>query len=160
MIDLRYTLKKVSVGGICFLYPIPVVKQHKYLIEIPPIFSDFFISAFINQYLVSPDTTPDFLVHDRIHTDGSTPVYKIDCSKLSFTLLFNRNKDTTKASTIENLLTKKIILVLLSPNDQEVKNSLVKTLEKQKLCSTCQSLGILDTKLQSFIDLLINLEAS
>ena len=75
--------KKVSIDNCDYLYPVPVIKEKKYLIRINPIFSDFLISALNLSYLESPDTSLDAYKEIEIHSELKkleqiSTVYKID----------------------------------------------------------------------------------
>lgn len=150
--QLRKVYKETLIGEVCYLYPLPVIKEHKYLIRLDRRFSDFFIDCFHKSYLESPDTRPPYIENDGTHSDGNTKVIKICYDALVFEFLPDRELDLKKAKTIELLISKKIIDVL-----NEVPNS-IQDLEKrfmqQKECSTCQKLGILEPSVEAFISII------
>jgi ASC-1-like (ASCH) protein len=153
---MRNQYKQVSFSVLNFLYPTPVIKELKYLIELDEKLTNFFIFAFEHKYLESADSKPSFLVEDRVHEDGRTKIYQIDYSNLHFSLLKNKSLDLKKANSIEKLLRKKIVEFLRG--EEKSKDALLNTFEKQKKCSTCLKLGIDDPNLKQLMIYLIETE--
>jgi hypothetical protein len=150
--DPRNIFKEAKVLNKVLLYPFPVIVTNKYLIDLENISAKFIIAAYKNKYIDSPDSSLLSYSQNKIHTDGKTPIYIIKLDKLVFNLLSNKELDLQKSSSIEKLLNKKIIAVLL--NQEDSKEDLLKCYEKQLKCSTCQKLGIQTDELRSFIQLL------
>lgn len=151
---MRTEFKNVVSEGQFLIYPTPVIKEKKYLISLEEKFVDFFCYAIKQGFLKSPDYFPSWMVKNKIHTDGRTDIYEINYQKLEFQLLLYAEGDQEKAKTIEMLLTKKIIACLKSEEGATV--DLIKSFEKQKKCSTCQKLGILEESLDKLINSLID----
>jgi hypothetical protein len=150
----RNEYKKVQIKGQCFLYPVPVAKESKYLIKVNETFSDFFLYAYGESFLKSADFKGDYLKQSGLHDDGNTIIYEIVPPKLKLNLLANSELDPKKSEVVEKLLTKKIAACL-----QEVegaRNDLEKSFERQKKCKTCIILGILSPKLEKLISLISN----
>ena len=148
----RHTFKKASLGGDTYLFPLPVIREKKYLIRTHDEFSEIFLNAFENKYLDSPDVGLRPFVLCGAHTDGRTQVLEFDYDNLHFKLLKNRDLDPDKATTIETLLSKKIAAFLR--REEKSHQELRESVEKQKKCKTCQSLGINDTQLKNFFNLI------
>jgi hypothetical protein len=76
----------------------------------------------------------------------------MDQENLYFALLPDREQDLSKAKTIESLLSQKILAIL---NEQDnALEELIKTLNKQSQCSTCEKLGFLKLDQKALINLL------
>lgn len=148
--DKRNKFKKVFVDGVTFLYPQPVIKNKKYLIEVKSRDADLFILLFDLHFLELPDESPDYLIDGRVHIDEQTRIYEIDLSLLKFKFLINGEKDPEKAAVIEGLLTKKILSTF--NGEEGARDAFLKAIEKQQKCSTCQSLGILDDRITKLIE--------
>ncbi len=136
--EMRNEFRSIKQQESFYLYPLPVIKGNKYLIETK--FPDFFIDSLAKGYLDSPDINKSFLIEEKIHNDGKTPIYSINIEKLHFKFLTKREDDLIKAKGIEKVLTEKIKSVLKGALDS--KEDLHHRFQKQLLCSTCQSLGI------------------
>lgn len=146
---MRYQFKAVQIKERCFLYPQPVVKENKYLLEIPTQFSEVFILLFQARFLENPEGDWKGWEKTEVHSDGKTPIYKLEVENLSLSLLSNPEEDPQKAKTINALLEKKIKAILSGEVDS--KESLKKVFENQKNCSTCQKLGINSFELEEVI---------
>ena len=149
----RTTFRKVTPGGKTYLYPFPVIKENKYLIEVHKEHAEFFMNSLAKGYLTSPDTTQDYLEKIGIHTDNQTPIYKLVPGKLTFQFLPDRNKDLTKAANVEKVLAKAIVAYLTQQPDSHEK--LKTRFEAQLDCSTCQALGIQSQEVRDWMDLLL-----
>ena len=159
MIENRHIYKKVSVNNRCFLYPMPIIKQAKYLIEVEEEFADFFIFAFEHKMLPSADGLPEFLEESGIHNDGATKIYAVKRPSLKFRLLKHPEEDLEKSQTIETILNKKLTAVLEKQEGSIA--ALSKTYLNQRKCKTCVQLGINDSSLMKFMNLLgVNIEDS
>jgi len=148
----RNTFKEVKVLNKSFLYPLPVIKEKKYLIELGEVPADFMIYALEKSFVESPDSSLTFYMKNGIHTDGKTPYYLLDLDKVKFNLLKNKNLEPKRSETIETLLNKKILSVL--KNEEESKPELIKCFRKQLKCSTCQRLGFQSEELKKLLGLL------
>ena len=137
-----YKKVKVKTKDTCLLYPTPVVKEQKHLIEVDESLSDFFIFALEENFLQSVDSAPEYLAQKSVHSDKQTVIYEFIYVKLHFNLLKNKESERQKALTIEELLSKKIVSAL--KKETLAIESLFKVYEKQKICSTCKTLGIED----------------
>lgn len=136
-----------------FLYPLPVIKDRKYLIECHS-FHDFYIFCFEEGHLASPDSFPNFLRKKSVHSDGQTEILEIVIDNLYFTYLPNIEKDPQKAETLQTLMSSKIQDIL--KGEDEAIARLEKLYENQKKCSTCQSLGILAPSVNNFFRSIID----
>ncbi len=152
---MRNHFKSVLIKGRCFLYPLPVIKENKYLLEVPKDFSDIFILLFQNHFLKNPEGNWKGWQKSEVHSDGKTPIYQLDIENLSLAFLPSQ-EDPQKAATINELLEKKIKAVL--QGTQGAKESLKKTYENQKNCSTCQRLGIASAELEKVIKAFYTIE--
>ncbi len=74
---MRTEFKVVTIKGNCFLYPVPVVKNHKYLLKVPTEDASLYIKAFKGQLITSPDSKRDDWLELGLHTDGRTSIYGI-----------------------------------------------------------------------------------
>ncbi|MCR9204363.1 MAG: hypothetical protein NXH75_07295 [Halobacteriovoraceae bacterium] len=147
---MRKAFKAVKIKERCFLYPLPVIKANKYLLEVPSEFSEVFILLFQANFLENPETNWKGWNKTEVHSDGKTPIYKLDAENLSLSLLTTPEEDPQKAKTINSLLEKKIKAIL--NGEVGAKESLKKVFENQKNCSTCQMLGITSSELEEVID--------
>ena len=152
---MRNTFKQVESNSTCLLYPLPIIKDNKYLIEIERGLAPFLIKTFENGFADLPDSFPDYLIKNRTHTDNKTYIYRIDYCLMNYKFLPLRENDISKAKKIEQLISDKIKNVLLKKEDSI--EQLLHRIEKQKECKTCQSLGINDSKLEEWINLLIGI---
>ena len=75
---MRKEFKKVIIGDICYIYPWPVIKENKYLIEVKIDQADVLIQRILNGKLTSPDESPSYLNKKGVHQDGFTPIFSID----------------------------------------------------------------------------------
>lgn len=146
---MRTEFRKVRVQDKTYLYPFPVLKGNKYLIEVKDDFAEFLILSLKNQYLYSPDRDKDYLVEIGVHTDGNTPIFQIENSKLCFNFLPNAERDPKKAKALHQLISNKVISVLV--NDKDARQKLKQRFESQLKCSTCKSLGIGEPKIKEWI---------
>ncbi len=148
----RHEFKKAWLKDKTFIYPLPVIKEQKYLIEVHENFADFWIYAFSTGFITSPDISKNYLNKVTLHQDGKTEIFNIDLKQIRFKILEHDESQIQKISTIENLLNNKIKSVL---NDEtHSKQQLKKIYENQKKCSTCQNLGINKPKVEEFFRLL------
>lgn len=152
MNEARIIFKSVRVENKTFLYPFPIIKEKKYLIEIDEKFADFYIHALEHGKLLSFDENPLWMIEKTIHSDGNTIIYELNLESIEFTLLSHPEKDPTKAETINILLNKKMRACL--NGEDNAFQALLKTYQNQLSCSTCQSLGIEDPALKQLIDML------
>lgn len=148
----RNEFKKVEIKNTVYLYPYPVIKNAKYLIEIEKEFEPFFIQSFKNKYLASPDSHPPFLIDSHLHEDGATKIYTIKIEDLCFNFLPNRANDLAMALKTEQIISKKIIDVLMRKQGSKI--NLKRIYENQLKCSSCQSLGIESNLISDWINLL------
>lgn len=81
---MRKEFKKVLIGEICYLYPLPVIKENKYLIEVEINLADLIIEKILNGQIKSPDETPGYLIKKGYHQDGKTPLFRINKDLISF----------------------------------------------------------------------------
>ncbi len=150
MTPQRNVYKHTKVDGVTYLYPVPVIKENKYLVEVRAEHADFFIFVFKLKFLKSLDQSPDFIYKLRVHSDGNTEIFKIDYDGLHFNLLENSSEDSQKALIIEKLLSSKIISCL--KGEEGAVQNFIKSLKKQMNCKTCQRLGILKPELKKIVD--------
>ena len=80
---MRKEFKKVIIGSSCYLYPWPVIKENKYLIEVEADQADSFIEGIFNSQIISPDERPSYLIKKGLHLDGFTTIFEIDKKKIS-----------------------------------------------------------------------------
>ena len=95
--SLRVDFKRVSFDNKFFLYPTPVIKNQKYLIEVGKSWADFFIFCLLHGFIPSPDGNLSYLREDRIHTDGKTMIYQVSIADLKFDLLKSTLSKLAKA---------------------------------------------------------------
>lgn len=153
---MRNQFKSVLIKGRCFLYPLPVIKENKYLLEVPQDFSDIFILLFQNHFLKNPEGDWKGWQKSEVHSDGKTPIYRLDIENLSLTILSSPEEAPQKAATINELLEKKIKAVF--QGIEGAKESLKKTYENQISCSTCQRLGIASAEREKVIKAFYTIE--
>jgi hypothetical protein len=151
----RNIFKKVPLKDkeFCLIYPSPVIKESKYLIQVEDQFAAFFVNALKESFLPSPDINKEYIYEHGTHSDGNTTIFHIRKEILQFNLLVNHKLDSEKAKVINNLLNNKIISVLKL--GENAKKELSYRFKKQKECSTCQKLGILNPKLEDLINTLL-----
>lgn len=147
---MRKEFKSVNIKDDCFLYPLPVIKEQKYLLKVPPKFASFFIKALKNDFLLPPELDWGLWNEVGVHTDQKTLIFTFDREKLKFDFLPSSKGNEQKAETINQILNKKVKSVLNSEKDSF--KDLMKTFENQKKCSTCQSLGILSPMLSELLE--------
>lgn len=148
----RFAFKEVKIAQGQYLFPLPVIKGNKYLIQVPERFSQFFIYCFEHRILPSPDLKPSYLIQKSVHTDGETIIFSIDPGKIECKLLPHGHLDPVKASQIEAVLTKHIARILTFK--EEDVNKLKQAIDKQRKCSTCQKLGIESLQIDELVRLL------
>lgn len=156
MTKTRKEFKAVITKDHCYLYPTPVIKDQKYLIEINPQLKDIFICALKNSIVESFDSLPSYLIKTGVHTDGKTSIFKIDYENIQLNLLPQRDKDLSKAEEIEKVLIARIKDYFKSPSEPAIKDRLVNTILKQRKCSTCDTLGINSIETSEFFNVLFN----
>ncbi len=68
--------KKVEIHGEIYLYPVPVIKNNKYLIHCgSEIKADLIITAVSQKKIPHPDENNHSFVTKGYHTDGKTPIF-------------------------------------------------------------------------------------
>lgn len=149
---MRKEFKKVNIKNSTYLYPFPVVKDHKYLISIDESFAPFFILSWRNEYLALPDEKPSYLDFLDFHSDKQTCIYTINADKLNFYFL---NEDTARTNKIHEILSKKIRAVL--NKEDHARDNLQKAFEKQMKCQTCIDLGIKSPEVINWISSLVDI---
>jgi hypothetical protein len=140
MTSSRHHFKMTPSNESFFLYPWPVIKEKKYLIQVPnEKVAAFLIYAIEKHWLPSPDDQTEWLVSLGLHQDQRTVIYQINFTAIHLVFLPHRQTDLEKAQSIEKLLSKKIFNYLLSSIPL---SDLEKTIHNQLQCSSCQSFGI------------------
>ncbi len=146
---MNQMFKCVQVSEQSFLYPFPVIKGSKYLIQVPDNFANFYAQALTHGFLQSPLDSVSYYQKEGLHTDGKTPLFSFNRPKLTFTLLQASAENHDKKKSIEKILNTKILAVLAGkPNS---KAELEHRYAQQKKCSTCQQLGIGHPHLEKLI---------
>lgn len=74
---MRRDFRKVMVGTTCYLYPWPVIKGNKYLIEVESAEADLWIEKILSGKIPSPDENPSYLIKKGLHQDGFTIIYSM-----------------------------------------------------------------------------------
>ena len=151
MNNYRQVFKQVKLNNCTYLYPMPVIKNHKYLIQIDDQYVYFFMHAFEHAFVASPDEKLNWLVFSHVHTDGNTSIFTISFDQLVFRFFEVDNDQSIK---LTQLLTQKIKAVL--KQDILAVDKLKQIYLNQLKCSTCQSLGIAQPKLKQLIGFLTN----
>ena len=68
--------KKVEIGGEIYLYPVPVIKNNKYLIHCgTETDADQIHSDLMQKRITHPDEGHQDFFMARHHTDGKTPIF-------------------------------------------------------------------------------------
>ena len=148
--------KKTKIEGDILLYPTPIIKDKKYLIQTKSEVEATVKLALLNSGLLK---TPleDELVYEkvRIHKDGKTQIYKLDENTKWLTLI-NRTLNIEKAKKVETVLKNKITLLFNSEiNFDDQVNRISKIYQAQTNCSECQKLGIKELDIPRFVEMLI-----
>lgn len=74
---MKREFKKVEIDGSIHLYPIPVIREKKYLIECGSDEEAGNLMTLIDQNLIPhPDTDLSEFQLKGHHTDGKTPIYR------------------------------------------------------------------------------------
>ncbi len=79
---MRTDFKDILIDNKHYLYPIPVKSGEKYLIVIDAEFLQTFQEGIKDDLIISPDLKPEYLIFTKVHSDGKTPIYKIDFDKI------------------------------------------------------------------------------
>ncbi len=74
----RNQFKKVSIKDQTYLYPLPILRENKYLLQIESEWSDFLIFCLEKRLIDSPDLKSELYQNSRIHEDGRTPIIIIN----------------------------------------------------------------------------------
>ena len=85
--NARNQFKRVSIKGENFLYPLPIIKGHKYLLKIEAHWAEFLILCLEKRLIDSPDSQSDLYKQSGIHVDGKTPLLEINPHNFLNTLL-------------------------------------------------------------------------
>lgn len=154
---MRNIFKSVNIDHSFHLYPLPVIKENKYLIDINSNNSsvlDFFIKCFKYKYLSSPEAGfNSYYKNKKIHIDGKTQVFSFDQTKIMFNFLeIPTDQDKTKVEKINEILSEKVKAVLY--RDKSLYSELSKRFEMQKKCKTCQKYGIDSEKINEILSIL------
>jgi hypothetical protein len=150
MIDFTREHKLINRQTFCLLYPVPVVEDKKYLIEVQTLpLAELLIWAMKTRLLLS---TGETFIQNRIHTDARTPVLALNWDKVRFQIFDQRTHSTFHIDQIESVMTRALINWAESSSlDKDVKLEKVQKLWKAQInCKTCKSLGILDSKFYSY----------
>jgi hypothetical protein len=75
---MRKEFRKIIIGNICYIYPWPVIRGKKYLIEVNIDQADLLIKNILDGTLTSPDEGPTYLCKKGVHKDGFTVIFSID----------------------------------------------------------------------------------
>jgi len=148
--ELKRQYKKSKINGETYLYPIPVIKNSKYLIYIEKEYVAFFIDSWKNGFLTHPDENPSYLKGVMLHSDDRTPIMKIMYGNLHFEFLQGEEE---KKMSISKVLSLKINSFLNKESD--AKSKLIQTFNNQLKCKTCQKLGVGSDEVLSWISHLI-----
>lgn len=147
--------KKTKTEEIILLYPTPVIKNKKYLIQTGSEIEARVKLALLNSGILK---TPleDRTIYEkvRVHKDGKTKVYQLDKNSEWLTLE-NRKLNIEKAKKVEDVLKNKIISLFEKNSnlDEQIKK-VFKVYQAQINCSECQKLGIKELPIHLFLDLL------
>lgn len=129
-----------------FLYPVPVVKELKYLIKCP---SDNYAAIlqklFKAKVLSHPDNGLGHLKSLGLHTDQQTSIYEFT-EGISLIQMPHRQEDPDRADKIESILTRKIWKLMNTFDELPARTDLRARFESQLSCSECQKLGIQELK--------------
>lgn len=148
--------KLTTINDRIFLYPVPVIKEKKYLIEIENEMHAVVFNALIQSQVIR-DPLEQEVNYQKIeqHSDGKTWIYKLNNETLH--LLANREVNSQRAETVEKVLTKKIWSILEANSESsriEACDNLLKVYKAQLNCSECQKMGITEIPIKKFINLL------
>lgn len=150
MTKARKQFKAVTTKDYCYLYPTPVIKDQKYLVQINPLLENLFLCALKNSIIESFDSSLDSLIKTGVHTDGKTSIFRIDYDSIQLNLLPQREKNLSRAEEVEKILIARLRDYFKNPSDSKAKERLINTILKQQKCSTCDSLGINSVETNEF----------
>lgn len=139
------------------LYPIPIIKEKKYLLNIETADSkilEFFLKSFELGYLSPPyESDANYYTDPRTHIDGKTPIYSFDLKLIFFKFLnVPTGENEKKVKKNNEILSKNVVSVLKDGKSQYPK--LAHRFQMQQKCSTCQEYGINSEDLGKTIELL------
>jgi hypothetical protein len=151
MIDLTRDHKIINRDSFFLLYPVPVIEDQKYLIEVQthPL-AELLQWAIQNHLLLMPEESS---YRKRIHTDARTPILGLHWEQLRFQIFDQRTTLRSHIDRIESVMSRALVAWAEASPDQE-------SLELQKLqklwiaqmnCKTCRSLEILESKFYSHL---------
>lgn len=145
MSDDTRTFKLAKMKDMSVIYPHPVKKGEKYLIQPNHNLGDtelqLLVSALNEGYLSTQKDHSSYYRNMGTHTDGQTPVYELMIEQLHFNFLNNKESDLKKGEAIEKILSKKLIALIIAdtPDDRlEALNDFKKRLEAQKKGNSIQ----------------------
>ncbi|MAE59559.1 MAG: hypothetical protein CME69_11800 [Halobacteriovorax sp.] len=150
--------KKTKTEEIILLYPTPVIKDKKYLIQTGSEVEARVKLALLNSgILKTPLEDKTIYEKVRVHKDGKTKVYQLN-EVSEWLTLENRKLNIEKAKKVEDVLKNKIISLFEKDSniDEQIKKVL-KVYQAQINCSECQKLGIKELLIPKFIQLLNSL---
>lgn len=137
--------KVVHASGKIYLYPFPVIKDEKYLIECESEIFSQKLMGLLNKNLF-PNPLENNLTYEMtcLHTDQKTRIFRPLRSE-HYPILGKRSINPTKAEVVEKVLIKKIMAYLFMEQEGS-KDEMMRTYQKQLNCSECQKMGINDLK--------------
>jgi hypothetical protein len=150
MIDLSRSHKLIVRDSLCLLYPVPVIENKKYLIEVETQeLGELIIWGLKTDLLLSPLESFYAL---RVHSDASTSVLAPAWTKIRFRLFDKRSSELNSyIDRIESILSQALVSwAQCHPSERAAQLSKLQNLwQAQKKCQTCISLGITRSKFQA-----------
>lgn len=149
------TFKKTKTEDVFFIYPTPVIKDKKYLIQTNSEIEARVKLALLNSgVLKTPLKDENIYEKVKLHKDGTTWIYQLN-ENSEWLILKNRKLNLDKAKKVEDVLKNKIISVFkIETNFDQHIIKILKIYKAQTNCSECQKLGIKELPIPLFIDLL------
>ncbi len=150
--------KKTNIGDTILLYPTPVIKDKKYLIQTNSEIEARVKLALLNGGILKTPLEDETIYEKvKLHKDGKTQIYQLH-ENSEWLILKDRKLNIDKAKKVEEILKNKITSLFESDTnfDEQIKKVL-KIYKAQANCSECQKLGIKELAIPKFIDLLSSL---
>jgi hypothetical protein len=134
-------------GNKIWLFPTPVIKNQKYLIECESIELAKTLEKIINEKLIE-ENSEAFVLAGK-HTDGSSSIFKVEKKFVVLKFLPNRDKDLAHAHSIESSLSQALMIGDIQKTQR--------LYSAQLKCSSCQKLGIDAPEVKKLLDECINI---
>jgi hypothetical protein len=151
MIDLTRDHKIINRDSFFLLYPVPVVEDKKYLIEVRthPL-AELLQWAIRNRLLLMPEES---IYRKGIHSDARTPILAVHADLLRFQIFDQRTNLMPHIDKIESVMSRALVTWAEASPDQESTDleKLQRLWIAQMNCKTCRSLGILESRFHSHL---------